>query len=803
MQAITRNASDYKLRVPELIKNNGLPYLTFGVIVAGFLISSDVDFFTSIRTVAVLIAISSAGLVIWLATLRSDRQIYFPEAISMGLALGLAASAAVMLVLRPFGFDFYGSILPIAILNSTLFIKRSRKFLNVSRLHFNFQDTAVVVFAVFFGLYLSTPVLLIPALLVLFVAFKENKAQKLPTAYSSYLLIWITIGLTLGYLLLSSTAPDPFIFGQGAESVPREAWSNSIVMWGPNEKIAIFGNPLRYHWFSFAVFGMIARLSGLMPMVLFNSGLSAVIDLICVGGIIWSISHLLSNKKKVALLSVVIVYGSVSLNIPYVIITDSSPDATSWLVWLVAFVFALLNQKSFSCRVAPVLFAALGTVVILSNGGYGTSLAIGITFWVIGTMFREGNFSIRNSLNEIVIYICTGLAMSAAYLLFLTPSEYSTSTIDTSSRFLFSWSGVLFLISFYSSRIITFPFVIRLAPQPLRRIFQGLALASVAGFFVYRNSSWQLAIYFTFPALLVLSIPLVFSFAKEWSDWLFSRRARHLLTLSSFVLGFSLQVLFSAIQWKRYERFGALVFSEYLVIVPIVAILIFAAVFAQLSKTKSDTADKFTKSYRHSFKRIFVISTVTCSLGIGLGYSVRGYTRDLVDLQSGKSISKESSPVVSYELQAGMLWLRSNSAKEELIATNFLCGSEVRSFFKNCSEQNNHLAIAAYAQRRVLIEGNSWSNVGTVFTETQRLPVPIIGDGIFTLQVVAPQWMTERIAMSHRFASRPDKIAADYMKKMGINWFVVDKTKQMPNSWSPYATVAFENSEVIILKTTF
>jgi hypothetical protein len=359
------------------------------------------------------------------------------------------------------------------------------------------------------------------------------------------------------------------------------------------------------------------------------------------------------------------------------------------------------------------------------------------------------------------------------------------------------------MISFYSSRAIAFPFVIRLTPQPLRNMSYGLTLASVAGFFVYRNSSWQLAIYFTFPALLILSIPISLSFSREWSEWLFSIRARYLLTLGSVVLGFSLQVLFSAIQWKNYERFGALVFSEYLVIVPIIAVLVFVTLFTQLSKIKIDTLEKFTKRFKNNFKNIFIISTVTCSLGMGLGYSVRSYTRDLVDLQSGKSISKEVLPVVSYELQSGMLWLRSNSAKEELVATNFLCGSEVRSFFKNCSEQNNHLAIAAYAQRRVLIEGNSWSNVGTVFTETERLPVPIIGEGIFTLQVVAPQWMTERIAMSHRFASRPDAIAADYMKKMKINWFVVDKTKQMPNSWSPYATIAFENSEVIILKTTF
>jgi heme/copper-type cytochrome/quinol oxidase subunit 2 len=708
-----------------------------------------------------------------------------------------------MLLLRPLGFDFYGSILPIVTLNSALFFKRSRKFLIISRLNFTPQDTAVVVFAVFFALYLSTPILIIPAILFLFIALRENNAQKLPNAHSSYLLIWITVSLTLGYLSLTTTAPEPFNFGQGAESVPREAWSNSIVMWGPNENIAMFGNPLRYHWFSFAVFGMIARLSGLMPMVLFNSGLSAVVDVICVGGIIWSISYLLFKKKNIALLSVVIVYGAVSLNFPYAIITDSSPDATSWLVWIVTFVFALLNQQHFSPWTAPIFFAAIGTFAILSNGGYGTSLAVGFTFWLFGIVFRERKFSIRNSLNEITIYACTGLAMSVAYFLFLTPSEWSTSTIDISSRFLVSWSGFLFVVSFYSSRIVALKFVTVFATKPFRFLLNGLVVASIAGFFVYRNSAWNLTAYFTLPGLVLFTVPLSIALSNAWSRCADTIKMRNLLVFFSVVLGFSLQLLFSAIQWKHYERFGALVFSEYLVIVPIIAVLVFVALFTQLSKTKTETREKFSKKFRHNFKNIFVISTVTCSLGMGLGYSVRSYTRDLVDLQSGKSISKEASPVVSYELQTAMLWLRSNSSKEQQVATNFLCGSETRSFFRNCSEQNNHLAIAAYAQRRVLIEGNSWSNVGTVFTETQRLPVPIIGEGIFTLQVVAPQWMTERIAMSHRFASRPDKIAADYMKKMGINWFVVDKTKQLPNSWSPYATIAFENSEVIILRTTF
>ena len=803
MQPIANYVKISELFLFKQISNRILSYLTFGVVVAGFLIASKVDLLTIIRTVAVLYTISSTGLVIWLAMLRKERPIYFPEAIGMGLALGFIACASLMLLLRPVGFDYYGAVVPIGALNSVLFFKKCRKFLNTARLNFLPQDTAVVTFTVFFGLYLSTPILIFPAILFLVIACSGSDNKRFLTIDKSYLLLWITIGLTLIYLTLTSNAPEPFIFGHGAESVPREAWSNSIVMWGPNENIAIFGNPLRYHWFSFAVFGMITRLSGLMPMVLFNSGLSAVIDLICVGGIIWSASHLLSKSKNVALLSVVIVYGVVSLNIPYAIITDSSPDATSWLVWVAAFGFALLNQPDFSRRVAPIFLAAIGATVILSNGGYGASLAIGMSFWLIGVIFRDKKLVIRNSLNEILIYVCTGLVMSLAYLLFLTPSEYSASTIDLSLRFLISWSGFLFVISFYGSRLFALPFVMRFVSRPFEDFLYGLTSASLFGFFVYRSSSWQLAIHFTFPTLLLFAIPLAMSVSNAWSEWLLSRRARNLLVYSSLLLGFSLQVVFSAIQWKHYERFGASVFSEYLVIVPIISILITVALFAQFSKAIIGMPWKFAQRYRNLFRQIFIISTVTCSLGLGLGYSVRTHTRDLVDLQSGKNISKEISPVVSYELQAAMHWLNNNSAKEELVATNLLCGADVRSFFKNCAAQNNHLAIAAYAQRRVLIEGNSWSNVGTVFTETRRLPVPITGEGIFTLQVAAPQWMTERIAMSHRFAMRPDKIAADYMKKMEINWFVVDKTKQMPTSWSPYATIAFENSEVIILKTNF
>ena len=80
------------------------------------------------------------------------------------------------------------------------------------------------------------------------------------------------------------------------------------------------------------------------------------------------------------------------------------------------------------------------------------------------------------------------------------------------------------------------------------------------------------------------------------------------------------------------------------------------------------------------------------------------------------------------------------------------------------------------------------------------MPLPNEGEGIFTLQNVAPTWLNERLRMSHNFAKKPDAASAKYMKEMKINWFVVDKSKQMPSTWESYASVAFENSEVIILK---
>ena len=779
------------------------PYFSIALVVSTLLILSDVSLLTSLRTSVVFISISTTGLIAWLLVMREDRKIMFPEAIGMGLAVGFIFCAGFQLVLRRYGFNIFGGLIPIIIAHTSLLFKKVRKLIQFRRLSFSVSETAAVLFAMFFGLYLNAPLLLLPAAIFAYVAFgrKVSVHEKLRQwTQINYFSIWLAVILGFILIALTTTAAAPYIFGESSESIPREAWSNSLVRWGPNENIPLFGNPLRYHWFSFAVFGLITRLSGLAPMVLFNSGLSGVLDSLCVGSIVWSLTFYLSKNRRTALLSVAILYGTVSLNQPYAILADSSPDATSWLIWVAAFGFALALHTKFSMRFAPLVFSFIGVAAILSNGPHGAVLLVGLSGWLIGRWLQQDKTFDKNLKTDLIVFVATSASMLLAYYLFLTPSDYSASTIDFSLRFLKSWTGSLFVITIFAARFVALPMLHKITEKPLYWFYYGISISGLAAFFIYRNSIWNLANYFIFPGLVLMPVPIAILFKINWTNSQLSKNHRWIIASAFFIFGVMLHVLTTVINWKHETRLNALSLSEYFVVLPLIAICIWVA----LKSFNFQRTDIRAKTIYHGFSAplnsILVIATVFCSLGVGLGYSARTHVRDLVDLRIGRNNDDPATPTTSYLFRDAMLWLQHNSNQDDLVATNFIAGEKIRDFFTTAAFPSSNLAISAISRRRVLVEGDSWGNVGLVFTKVSRVPLPIEGEGIFTLQNVAPTWLNERLRMSHNFAKKPDAASAEYMKKMKINWFVVDKSKQMPSTWEPYASVAFENSEVIILK---
>ncbi|MEY3413786.1 MAG: hypothetical protein RJA79_661, partial [Actinomycetota bacterium] len=752
------------------------PYLSIALVVSTLLTLSDVDLLTSLRTSLVIVSISTTGLIAWLLLVREDRKILFPEAIGMGLAIGFILCAGFQLVLRQYGFNIFGGLIPVIIAHFSLSFIKVRKLVNYQRLSFSVGETAAVLFTIFFGLYLNAPLLLIPAAIFAYVAFDrkapiDKKFSRWSTQLS-YLSIWLTIVLGFILIALTTTVAAPYIFGNSSESIPREAWSNSIIVWGPNENIPLFGNPLRYHWFSFAVFGLITHLSGLAPMVLSNSGLAGMLDCLCVGSIVWSMTYYLSKDRRTALLSVVILYGTVSLNQPYAILADSSPDATSWLVWVVAFGFALTIHTKSSLKFAPLVFSLIGVAAILSNGPHGAVLLVGMFGWLLGRWLQNEKIFNQDLVPDLKIIATAAATMLLAYYLFLTPSQYSASTIDFSLRFLKSWPGFLFVLTIYGARFVALPILHKTVQTPLAWFYYGISVSGLAAFFIYRNSIWNLANYFIFPGLVLMPILIAMLFASHWRNSQFTKNFRWIIASAFFVFGSLLHILTTAINWKQEIRLNALSLSEYFVIFPPIAIgLLITLSFYIFRRTSHNT--KTTNS-------IFLIATVFCSLGVGLGYSVRTNVRDLVDMRIGRDYGGLAKPTTSYEFRDAMLWLQRNSKQDDLVATNFIAGTKVRDFFTTAKFPSSNLAISAISKRRVLIEGDAWGNVGLVFNDRQ----------------VIPGWLNDRLRMSHLFAKKPEIASATYMRQMNINWFVVDKSKQMPTTWEPYASIAFENSEV-------
>jgi uncharacterized membrane protein len=714
----------------------------------------------------------------------------------MGLAIGFILCAGFQLVLRRYGFNIFGGLIPVIIAHFLLLFVKVRKLVNYPRLSFSVSETAAVLFTIFFGLYLNAPLILIPAAIFAYVAFDKkasiNKKFSRWSTQISYLSIWLTVILGFILIALTTTVAAPFIFGNSSESIPREAWSNSIIMWGPNENIPLFGNPLRYHWFSFAVFGLITQLSGLAPMVLSNSGLAGVLDCLCVGSIVWSMTYYLSKNRRTALLSVVILYGTVSLNQPYAVLADSSPDATSWLVWVVAFGFALTIHTKSTLKFAPLVFSLIGVAAILSNGPHGAVLLVGMFGWLLGRWLQNEKVLNQNLIPDLKIVATATAAMLLAYYLFLTPSQYSASTIDFSLRFLKSWPGFLFLITIYGARFVALPLLHKTVQTPLAWFYYGISASGLAAFFIYRNSIWNLANYFIFPGLVLMPILIAVLFAAHWRNSQLTRNHRWLVAAAFFLIGSLLHILATAINWRPETRLNALSLSEYFVIFPPIASgSLIALSFYIFRRTSHST--KTTNS-------IFLVATVFCSLGVGLGYSVRTNVRDLVDLTIGRDYGGLAKPTTSYLFRDAMLWLQHNSKQDDLVATNFIAGENIRDFFTTATFPSSNLAISAISRRRVLVEGDAWGNVGLVFAKVARVPLPIDGEGTFTIQNVAPTWLNDRLQMSHQFAKKPDIESATYMRQMNINWFVVDKSKQMPTTWKPYASIAFENSEVIVLQ---
>ena len=125
-------------------------------------------------------------------------------------------------------------------------------------------------------------------------------------------------------------------------------------------------------------------------------------------------------------------------------------------------------------------------------------------------------------------------------------------------------------------------------------------------------------------------------------------------------------------------------------------------------------------------------------------------------------------------------WLRNIAKPTAVIATNrFLCIQDVP-----CSFDDSSFLISAVSRRRVLIEGPRFVIGG--------MPYPV--------------WVKDRIQASVDFANSPSYETWLQLRNFDVDWFYLDtnfitsELDPMNTPWNEWATVAYHNSNVYILK---
>jgi hypothetical protein len=134
--------------------------------------------------------------------------------------------------------------------------------------------------------------------------------------------------------------------------------------------------------------------------------------------------------------------------------------------------------------------------------------------------------------------------------------------------------------------------------------------------------------------------------------------------------------------------------------------------------------------------------------------------------------------------KSAAMWLRENTRFDDVIATNRLC--EVG----EACPLDGQSPVAALALRRTWIEAERFvaGNAVTAVAYGESSPRG------------HPAWLNERKQLSLDFVGSPSDEVVQQIIDSKVRYFWIDPTRTKRRNWEPYATIRFENAEVIIVE---
>jgi hypothetical protein len=180
-------------------------------------------------------------------------------------------------------------------------------------------------------------------------------------------------------------------------------------------------------------------------------------------------------------------------------------------------------------------------------------------------------------------------------------------------------------------------------------------------------------------------------------------------------------------------------------------------------------------------------------VALAVGFSLYGaYLNLRTNVHNGRSVGWRElttyEPIMVKGTPEAGRWLRDHSRPDDLVATNAHCAHPV---VPQC--YNSHFAVAAYTERRVLVNG--WSFTPTAHKEAARRHVPVYS---------MPYWKPGLLAENDAAFTDPSPATIGTLRdKYHVRWMFVDEKQGNPSPrLGDFATLRFRSGDSSVYEVT-
>jgi hypothetical protein len=749
-------------------------HIAFLSVLIALPIFSGFDIFSASRFGIFLLINVICGQYIW-SRLVQERKPEVFESLAAGLAIGTSLPALInigvrLLDLRGFHTAY---IFPTLCILFWIFFDRQLPTLSITPVTEDGRDFRFIIATPFLAIVAWNPQAWpFCATFIICMTILSNKhmIRKLSSrkVHQTHTLTGSIIIATVSSNLFQRTFHLEAIWRSsiGTDIAWDEAASWSVAKYGILENVMQYGSKMRNHVLIQAWAGDITETLHL-PKFFLTSVTGFGIGVAGIALASYTISFLIFKSRPAAVLSPIFLVVQSSMPEDFMFIPSPRVSNSMGLFYFV-FGFYLLSKT----RESKQAFYRVCLVVSIGFTTY-SKFHFGLLLLLI-IVFVEIKDKFRNRVLKISVYEMLSILIFISTYLLLIHGRDSTDITELKPSLSF---GAL-LISFLIMRLFLYFF----QSTNKNSFFASVSCFSIvfSVVFVWLTNGENLSTYFLGATLILVSIYSSLVFTDFFRSFSAQSNFQIIIISGGVLFGIISTVVYLFLQLKstrllNVEILEILIKDVPFAIQPIGSFLILLIVFIWF-RPYTDV--------RISSTRIKSIALVACLFIAGVNFGnwiAYPFKNDVTKLFH--DVSDQSDQLNSNDQRSIAEWLSLNTPENSIIASNFLCSSLILSVKTeydklNCLNRNTFAWITALAHRQVLLEVWFPPKNNAIVKESKE----------------------QYLHLSDTFADQNDSLSYKDLVLLGVDYFVIDRSRAKKSTWSPHASIVFQNESYLILK---